>query len=108
VVLGVLSALAEQVHHAGQEHHADEDAVDEDRRGQSDPDELEDQLGAQGEGAEHRHHDQRRRSDHLRGARQADEDGFSPIAEPPAFSAIGDPGVPAFALGAAFCSDVPA
>ena len=63
-------ALAQELHDGGHEHHAHDRRVDEDRRGQADADQLEEDLRAQREGAEDRDHDQRRRGDHARGARE--------------------------------------
>ena len=46
--------LAEQLHDRGDEDHPHDRGIDDDRAGQADADELEEDLGAQGEGGEDR------------------------------------------------------
>ncbi len=68
-------AVSEQLHGRGHEHDADERRVDEDRRRETDPEELDHPDVAQHEASEDAHHDRRRRGDHASGRGQAVGDG---------------------------------
>src|SRR6266550_8802610 len=61
-------AAAEELEHGGQEDHADDDRVEEDRGREAEAEELEDSGPADREGAEDGDHDRGGRGDHPPGA----------------------------------------